>query len=166
MEEMMLIPLEDIRRIADAVRATDPDDDQLLVDMIEGETNAYDLIRDILAWQDERGAFIEANKVARQRLAERNRRFSAQIETGNRALLKIMAAMDVRKLEMPEVTLSIARKAQGIATEGPMETLQPQYTRAKVEPDRASIKAALMKGETLPGWTLDNGGETLRVKRT
>ena len=153
-----------VKRIADQARAVDPEDGALLADMIEGCTNAME-VADILI---ERVAVIDTYTAAlRSRIAEINERMARlnhERDTSRRGLGQLLDAMLVRTLERPEATISLRRVPPSLL-DGPVENLPPHLTRVKVEPDKTAIKKAIEAGEDVPGWRLNNGGETLSLRR-
>ena len=153
-----------VERIAAQARAVDPEDGELLADMIEGCTDAFELA-DILI---ERDATIATYSTAlRLRVAEvgfRLKRLEWESECNRRSLAHLLEAMGERKLERPEGTISLRRVPPSLL-DGPVENLPPHLTRVKVEPDKKAIKEAIEAGEDVPGWQLNNGGQSLSVRR-
>jgi len=154
----------DIRAVADYVRTIDPDDGQLLADMIEAETDA-DALLDMLierdaTCQDHVAAIAEREKALR----ERKSRFKASLETGRTAMLKVLEAAQARKIERPEATVSISRVAPKVIGDDVL-ALPAEYHRATVTADRSAVKDALLGGATIPGWHMSNGSETVTVRR-
>ena len=153
-----------VKRIADQARAVDPEDGALLADMIEGCTDAME-VADILI---ERVAVIDTFTAAlRSRIAEINERMARlnhERNTSRRGLEQLLEAMGERKMERPEGTVSLRRVPPSLL-DGPVESLPTHLTRTKVEPDKAAIKKAIEAGEDVPGWQLNNGSETLSVRR-
>ena len=153
-----------VKRIADQARAVDPEDGALLADMIEGCTDVYD-VADILI---ERVAVIDTYTAAlRSRIAEINERMARlnhERETSRKGLEQLLEAMGERKLERPEGTISLRRVPPSLL-DGPVESLPQHLTRNKVEPDKTAIKKAIEAGEAVPGWQLNNGGQSLSVRR-
>ena len=153
-----------VKRIADQARAVDPEDGALLADMIEGCTDAFD-VADILI---ERDAVIDTYTAALGRriaeIHERMARLGRERDANRKSLAYLLEAMGWRKLERPEGTISLRRVPPSLL-DGPVENLPPHLTRTKVEPDKTAIKKAIEAGEEVPGWQLNNGSETLSVRR-
>lgn len=156
--------LAQIKEIADFVRAVDPDDDQLLADMIEAETD-LDAVLDMLIEReatvtDHLTALAEREKTIRERRA----RFNASKDAGRQAMQRLLNATGLRKIERPEATISVTRTAPRVI-EGPVASLPDDLTWIERKPDKKAVKDALEAGADLPGWAMSNGGETVTVRR-
>lgn len=157
------LDLAAIKRIADHVRAVDPDDEGFLADMIEGESDAFEMADTLLLRIGALESYITANKEHIGFLSERNKRFAAGVDTARAALGKLLEATGLRKIERPEGTVSLRRVPPSLI-DGPLPS-DPRFIRTKVEPDKKAIKEAIEAGENVPGWTLSNGGEGVTVRR-
>ncbi|GLK78013.1 hypothetical protein GCM10008171_32670 [Methylopila jiangsuensis] len=139
------------------------EDEQLRADMIEGETDAHGLLSRIIRAALWEAAQQDAIKALAATYGKR-RDASAKREEALRAMaFRLMQAADLRKVPLPEATLSIARVAPSVIVEDP-DALPAELTRTKVEPDKKAIKERLDAGEIVPGATLSNGGERLNVR--
>ena len=154
----------DVRAIADHVRAIDPEDDDLLSDMIEGETSAAELLDMLLNVEAFSEAHIAANKIRTSEISERNARFKARIDAARAGMQKLLDASGMRKWERPEGTVSI-RKIPAKVLGDDVGVLPDDLVKVKIEPDKAAIKRALEAGKEFDGWTLSNGGEGISVRR-
>ena len=155
------------KALADALRAGGfGDDDELIVDMIAGETDALAGVSRLLRWMAERQAYIAALKEAANDMAERRKRFEAGVDTARTALATFMDAVSLTKIERPEATISLRPASQSVvyAADFIAESLPEELRRWRCEPDKPAVKAALDAGEEVPGATLSNGGTTLTVR--
>lgn len=154
-----------IAAIRDQVRAIDPEDTDLLADMIEGETDAGELMDWLLESEATASAHIAANKERARQLSERNARLQARIDASRDGMQKLLSAAGLRKMERASATVGIRAvpsKAEGEdITELPEDCVITKYS-----PDRKAIKARLESGEDIHGWHLTNGGETVSVRRS
>lgn len=76
---------------------------------------------------------------------------------------RIMEAGDIRKLELPEATLSIRVVPPSLVITD--EASLPDWAwRVKREPDKAAIKDRMKAGDFVPGVEMSNGGTTLSVR--
>lgn len=140
------------------------DDEVLRADMIEAETDAHDFLRMIERGRQEAASLIEAIEANVADLVQRKDRF-ARREKNLRALaMKIMDAADLKKVELPEATLSIRAGTRKLLGDADPATLSPDYVRTKVEIDRPKIKDALKAGVVVPGFELSNAEPTLSVR--
>jgi len=153
-----------IRAIADHVRAVDPDDEQLLADMIEAETDLDSLLDMLIEREATCKAHIEANKARKKALDDRNRRFQAGIDAGRGAMQKLLDAANLRKWERPEATIGLRAVPPSLIA-GDVDNLPDDLCRITRAPDAALVKDAIKSGADLPGWSMSNGSETVSVRR-
>lgn len=142
------------------------DDEDLIADSIEGETDALEAVSAVLRWKAEQDAMAVALKAQEGDLQARRRRFE---ERGAGARLAIAAFMDqcgLTKLERPEATLSLRQGAPAVvkAPTFSADDLPDDLVRLKREPDAAAIKSALEAGREVPGAMLSNGAPILTVR--
>ena len=154
------------KSLAADIRARFGDDDDLLADAIEGQTDAMEAVSRLLVWLNERGADVEALKTLEADYAARRRRYEEQVKSARAALATFMDATNLRKIERPEGTLSLRDAGPSVTYSADFdpERLPEELRRWKCEADRPAVKAALEAGQTLPGAVLTNGGTTLAVR--
>lgn len=137
------------------------DDEQLLLDTLEGETDLFECARKLLDG-------IEADEGDKSVLSEqiearqaRKARADARIKARREALGSLMEAAGVDKLPLPEATVSLRRVApKPIVTDA--DALPDAFVTFVRKPNLSAIKEA----ETLPpGCSLDNGGTSITVRR-
>lgn len=162
---MKPLDLITIAAIRDTVRAVDPDDDDLLIGMIEGETDAGELLDDLLEMEATAAAHVAANKERIKQLSERNARLDAKCHAARAGMQKLLAAAGLRKMERAEATVSIRAVPPRVEGED-ITDLPEDCVVVKYAADKKAIKTRLEAGEALPGWHLTNGGETISVRRT
>lgn len=152
------------RILRDALREI-TDDAEVIADTIQGETNLHETIHDALKslMEDE---ILEAGieKVVKE-LQGRLGRVQLKVEKKRLAILRAMAAGEVRKLTYPEATLSLRRVPPGLVVDDqrkiPKNYFEPQEPRL----NRTALKDDLKSGKTVAGARLDNGSETLSLKK-
>lgn len=139
------------------------DDDEALFDTVDGLTDAADIVAAIVRQSREDVAAVEALKALIGQYQARAERIAKRAETRKTAALRMMQAMGVRKIERPEFTLSVAQTPPRVIVTDRM-LLPDDYWRVKREPDLSLIRDVLKAGGvSVPGATLSNGGETLKV---
>lgn len=142
------------------------DDDDLIADTIEGETDAFEAVSRLLRWKAEQDAIAAAIKAQEADLAARRKRYE---ERGQGARVAIAAFMDecgLAKIERPEATLSL-RKGNPSVVRTPdfnADALPDDLVKVKREADAAAVKAALEAGREVPGAILSNGPPVLTVR--
>lgn len=139
------------------------DDEMLRVDTLEGATNLKELATVILRGIADARALFDGTKQRADELKSRQERFKMRGEFLRAMLMKILQHADVRKLELPEATVSLKAGAPRIIGEPDPTTLPDEYCRITREPDRVKIRAALMAGARVGDLTLSNSEPNLAV---
>lgn len=153
--------------LAAEIRSLAGDDDLAFVDSLEGESNivgvARGAVQAMYAWE----AQGDAAKALSQRYDARAKDFGTRAERVRVALFNFMDEVNCKTLPLPEATLTIAEpSSRGLVehADADVNRLPPAMRRTKMEPDKASIKAALMRGETVPGYSLANPERVLKFR--
>ncbi len=150
------------------LRRTNPELDQdevLKLDMIEGETDAIELLKAIEAERREACLFAAGVASVISELDERLGRYERREKRLRELIHKVMDACDLRKIELPTATLSIRPcPPKVLITTDIITELPPEYIRVKHEPDKAKILAALKSGATVSGAALGNQPDTLSIR--
>lgn len=150
---------------ANALReALGTDDDDLLRDSIEGETDLHEMIAATVTSMDEDTMLADglANRI--YDLKTRAARIEKRIATKRAAIEQAMVIGDLKTLELPTITATVKRTTPGLQITD--EAMIPEaYWKAK-DPvlDKAALKKALKDGP-IPGAQLDNGGVALQLRR-
>lgn len=140
------------------------EDDILRADMIEGQTDAFDLVRLLLRqirWARAHCTGI-AELIKEYKLTlDRAEMHEPRIK---KALMTIMDTAGLKKLPpFPEGTVFIAAgRPKVIITDEAQLPLQ--YIRVKEEPDREAIGEALRGGTEVPGATLSNSEPAITIR--
>jgi len=141
------------------------DDEDLYQDMIEGETDALDLLDSQIESMQNDEALAEAIKAQEANLKARRERIEWRADAHKKAALLIMNAAGLKKAERPRATISVRPGSVSVQitdeAEIPSQLMREKITRA---PDKAAIKAQLEAGETVPGAELVRGAETISVR--
>lgn len=142
------------------------DDDRLVIDTLEGETDLFAMLSKLLAQvEDDEGAVASLKE---QIEARRFRIASAEARIArSRAMIgKLMDFAQQDKIVLPEATLSrrtVAAKLE-IADK---EAVPQSLCAVKYAPDMAAIKAEFDDADTLPNWLTripENKSITVRRK--
>lgn len=120
------------------------------------------LLDDIL--QNE--AALHEIKAARAELDAERRRLDSAVAGKKAALVAIMTENGVTSEMLPNATVSVVQGRGKVvyADDFDLGALDPEYVRIKREPDAEQIKAALKRGEVVPGASLSTGGQSLRIQ--
>lgn len=140
------------------------DDEILRTDMIEGETDAFEFLR--LVERKRQDACAMAGGIAGNiaELELRQARFERREQAMRDLHKKIMEAANLKKVELPEATLSLRNGSQKLIGESDPEMLPREFQKISYKEDRAAIKAALDAGRTLAGYSLSNGEPTIAIR--
>ncbi len=150
---------------ANALRdALSTDDDDLLRDMIEGETSLHEMIGKTVESLDEDTMLSDALKARIADLRTRADRIVARIATKRAAIEQAMVIGDVKSLELPTLTATVKRTTPGLQITD--ESIIPATYWKPKDPvlDKKALKDALKDGP-VPGAQLDNGGVALQLRR-
>jgi hypothetical protein len=136
-----------------AMLGDDPDE-RLLADALEGSSDVMELLDRLIERSNADAALVRAGK-------ERLARIDARNERTRTIIARMLEALDLRRLERPLATLTLADARRGVVITDEDE-LPPAFVRTA--PDKAAILSALNAGEVVPGAALSNGaGPTLRI---
>ena len=149
-----------IQAIAAHIRDAYGDDDDLVLGMIEGETDAdviVDKLIEAIAYDTTQ---VNAQKEWETTVKERRQRFERRIKANREAAQAVIEATGVDKWERPLATLSLSRRApkRFISDE---DALPDEFCKFKRQPVMAKINEA---EDMPPGVSMDNGGVSLTVR--
>jgi hypothetical protein len=144
------------------------DDDALMLDTIEGQTDALDAVSELLCQIADADAFAAALTVRQADLQDRKSRYEERRDAIKRAILAWMNETGLKgPIQRPEGTVSVRNGSPQVIYEGDFDVdrLPDNLVRVKREPDKPAIKAALGRGEAVPGAALQsNVPPTLSIR--
>ena len=154
--------------LADHIRSLgEGDDEQLMIDMIEGETDAMgtvDRILEAIGMAEQHQAVL---KLREDEMASRRQRYDARARSLRGSLAAWMSDCGLKKIERPEATLSLGEgKASVIYSEGFGADLPDEYVKVSRSPDKAAVRAAVLAGKSVIGATLSNAQPVLTIRRS
>jgi ribosome-associated translation inhibitor RaiA len=141
------------------------DDEQALLDTLEGETSVNELcLKAIRQTEDDQDLIAGIDQRINQ-LKERKQRLQHRVEATRNAVASVMERAGIQKVQGADYTLSCRaiKPSVRIVNE---DDLPEDYWREKVSrsPDKTTIKQALDDGYDVPGAALSNGGTGLTVR--
>jgi hypothetical protein len=139
------------------------EDETLRADMVEGSTDAAAILSKIVDRMQEAEAMADAVERRMDDLAARRGTFQRRSEAMRSLALRIMTAAQVRKMPLPEVTLSIRSVPPSLVINDESQ-VPAEFIKTETKIDRAKLKDALKAGTEIPGACLSNGGESLSVR--
>jgi hypothetical protein len=145
----------------------DADDENLVADSIEGETDLMEAIEATLDEIDLEEAMVRGLEDKMEDFDERKQRIKKRIERQRAAIEQAMVICDREKIMLPTATLSLRKVPRAVIIDNEADIPSDYFVIPKVEPrlDRKALKEALTDGATIDGAHLDNGSVTLQVYR-
>ena len=164
--------IEQAMAAADAVRhailADDPDfasDETALRDLLDGETDAYDMLRRMVRFALDSDAQADAADARAKAISARKARFERRAQSARGAILAMMDALGEVKFSDPEFTVTMRAPVAGVMIID--ETALPaQFVKTTAMPMKKDIAAALKSGLEVPGAVLANGMPSIIIKGT
>jgi len=130
--------IEQARRDLTALLAAHPEleeDDVLRLDMVEGETNVTEMLDKLILSEREARAMEGAVVALLDSLVKRKQRFENRSKSLRKYIMQLMEAANLKKVERPAATVSIAAGRQKVVITDISE-LDPAYIRIVKEVTR------------------------------
>lgn len=149
-----------------ALQHTLGEDEQLKLDMLEGETAFHDIIRQLLAANEDDEGVIAALARQIEDRSTRSERFVNRIEARKKAIASLMDCAGLTSLPLPEATLSL-RTLKPRPKVVDADALPTAFVIIKEvrKPDTDAIKVAVEGGASIPGVIMTNGQASLQIRR-
>jgi hypothetical protein len=146
------LTLLQINALKTMLRDSLEEDEQLWLDTLEGETDAFELTRKLLdAIERDEGEAKALTEQMANRKARRDR-CEARIAAQRDAIMALMDCAKLDKLPLPEATLSL-RKVPASLKVNATAAVPDEYCTMKPVPSMDAIKAAFEPGDPdLPNW--------------
>ena len=151
-----------------SILADDPDlaaDETALRDLLDGETDVYDVLRRMVRFVLDAESLADAAGERVEKLNARKARFQKRANLGRGAVLAMMDALGERKLPDAEFTVTLRDGTPGVFVTDEA-AIPEQFVKVTRAPMKAEIGKALKAGQEVPGATLANGMPTLAIKAT
>jgi hypothetical protein len=161
---MKPIDANTIAAVADMIRGVCDDlDDATLFDTLDGETDAGEIMDALIAEAQHAEAMDAAIGEQAKALAARRARYAARHKAARQAMLTILKAADVRKVERPGATVSqLAGRVRAVVDD--VNDVPTQLCVIERKADTAAIKKALQAGEDVPGAHLETGPDSVSMR--
>lgn len=139
------------------------DDDRLLLDTLEGETDLFELVGKLLGEIENEEGAIAALKAQVEDRAARKLRAEQRKESHRSAILALMEAARQDKMTLPEATISVREIAPKPIFPN-IDLVPDEFCKFDRKLDREKLKS--VDPSNLPSWaTMDNGGTSLTIRR-
>lgn len=139
-------------------------DDDLIHDMIEGETDFYEALACVVDEINENRAMIDAIATRQKDLTERKGRFQHKGEVLRELVQEMMEIAGERKAVLPEATISLTAARPKVII-GDESKIPEQFFKIERRLDKAALLAALKDKAGVSGAMLSNGGQTVMIRR-
>jgi len=141
------------------------DDDQALIDTLEGLSDFNDLCAEAIRAAIIREGLADAMTDIIRRNKARKERHERAAEAIRQAVLDAMQDAGVRKVEAPDLTFSIRDGGRKLIIDE--KTVPHDFCEQIItwKPDRDKIKQAVDNGDVPPGVQILNGSPTLTVRQ-
>lgn len=140
------------------------DDALAFVDTLDGCSDVVRAARNAVRAVQAYEAQSEAGKALAARYAARAKDFDDRAARIRDALAHFMSEIAAKTLVLPEATITLAVGQPSLTGEADPAKLPDSMVRISRVPDRAAIKAALNKGETVEGYSLSNARPRLQIR--
>lgn len=144
------------------------DDEELVADAIEGETDLIEAIESALSEMDECDVMSAGLKIKIDQFTERKRSVDERKKRVQALIEQAMLTTEQTSLRLPTATLTIRKNAPGVVVAD--ESAIPsrffvEQERPAPKLDKRALLEALKAQEAIPGANLDNGSVSLSVRR-
>jgi hypothetical protein len=157
--------VEQARRDLTALLAAHPEleeDYVLRVGMFEGETNAMEMLDELIRVERDARSLQDAIADEMDRLNKRLQRFVDRQRLVRKYMMQLMEAASLKKVERPAATVSIAAGRPKVVITDESQ-ISDRFFRIKREPQKDLIASALKAGALIQGATLSNSEPVLRI---
>ncbi|WP_158085673.1 siphovirus Gp157 family protein [Henriciella aquimarina] len=151
-----------------AALGADAEDAELLHDMIEGETDLFEMIDGVVDAIGQDKELLEGIAAREKDLRDRKERIKYRMEGRKAKIEQAMIILGDRKLERPEVTLSLSKRADKLVIENESDVPTQFFKRQDPVLDKkgltAALKALTETDEPIPGARLEPSPDTLSIR--
>lgn len=155
-----------VRNQIEALKALYPEiteDADLLADTLEGQTALDTILARLVDFTREAESMAAAVKARKDEIAERQKRFERQAESGRKIIQQLMESAHQSKVVLPEATLSVTAAREKVEIIH-VDDLPQGFFKTERKPLTKEIKEALMAGHDVPGASLQIGECGLMIR--
>jgi hypothetical protein len=153
-----------VKALRESLAAVDGEDDALLVDTIEGETQLFEIIDKLLLRMAETRALIIGTEAVEGELYERRQRFVKRLDSDRALIEQALMIAELEKVERPAATLSMSKRQPSLQVITEADIPADYWKAGEPKLDKKALAAALKDGATVPGACLSNAAPTLTVR--
>lgn len=139
-------------------------DEELMLDMIEGQTSLVECIDALLLrGAADKGLAVGIDAVMAD-LQARKARVEKRIAFDRALIEQAMMIAEIAKLERPAATLSLANRPAAVRIDNEADIPAEFWTAGAPKLDRKALTAALKEGRAVTGAALSNAAPSLTVR--
>jgi len=138
-------------------------DPELRADTLEGCTDLKEALMTLFHLNDLDDEHLLGIMEKQAERKMRQERIERRIASRRAMMLKIMQWADIRKMELPEATLSQRAGQPKLIGEPDVSLLPEELVKVTRTPDRTKIREALLRGDFVPECTLSNSEPVLAI---
>lgn len=139
------------------------DDEQLLLDTLEGETNLFEIVSALVRLKGETDVQCTGLTKWVDELSERKARFVRKSDAFKKLIQTLMDAAGVDKMTLDEATVFKTKGRMKVVVKD-VQLLPQGFYRIERKADIAEIKKTLENGEEVPGAYLGAGAPSLTIR--
>jgi hypothetical protein len=141
-------------------------DEDLRIDMLDGETDLLRILTALHRFREDTRALAEGSQDRLDELTARKKRLALRVDFVGKLILSILHTADIRRIELPEVTLSTRANPRNLVIDEGIDIndMPEDLVRTKRELDRKKIREALEEGRNVPGCVLVSAPASLSVR--
>lgn len=155
---------EAARALVESIRTVAEEDDTLIADMIEGETDLFEIMDRLIGRINENTAYARGLDAQIGDLKGRQERFERRVATDRTLIEQAMMIADLAKIERPGATLSLANRGPKVVIETEADIPAEFWRPGAPTLDKKALGAALKDGRAVAGARLDNSAPTLTIR--
>lgn len=146
-----MVKLSEIQRIAEMLAPHCDGDEQLFHDMMQGESDIDRVASRIWEQVARDTETLVGIKERQGALSERKVRIERRVEAGKAAIGEVLRRSHLKKLELPEVTLSV-RDGKPKLEIADKDAVPSQFLKPRYEPSQTLINEEFAGKDELPNW--------------
>lgn len=139
------------------------DDVDLRADMLEGSTQAFDVLTRLLNQERDADSLAKAIAARMSDLAARKQRAERRKDAMRVLMLRVLKAAGIQKAPLVEATVSVSKGRDSVDVTDINKLPKWAYVTEK-KPDKKAIMEKLAANKNVPGAALVTGGDTITVR--
>jgi len=161
-----------VRDLLESLGALAADDDELRIDVIEGETGLLEIFGKLIESSDEDQMLIDGIKARQGDLAARSKRLAGRVEMRRALIEKGLSIANLKTVTLPTATITLSRRPASLVINEEAEIPSQYFKPGKPTLDKKALLDDLKakaddddQGDPIPGACLSNGGQSVTIRR-